>query len=135
MNLNIVALLLILSMTIALPMIFYTTYAPLTHMQWECLKICLYISQVSALICWVFGELTSNVSQVDKIWSIIPCVYVWTVAYMCHFPVRMVLMCLLVTSWGCRLTYNFSRMGGYSWRFWEGTEGTEAISATFLILF
>ncbi|MEA3461691.1 MAG: hypothetical protein U9R49_07420 [Bacteroidota bacterium] len=29
---------------------------------------------------------------------------------------------LLVTAWGFRLTYNFSRRGGYSIKFWTGTE-------------
>jgi len=32
------------------------------------------------------------------------------------------LMALLVTAWGFRLTYNFSRRGGYSWKFWTGEE-------------
>jgi steroid 5-alpha reductase family enzyme len=34
----------------------------------------------------------------------------------------MVLMAILATVWGVRLTYNFSRQGGYSWRFWSGEE-------------
>jgi steroid 5-alpha reductase family enzyme len=35
---------------------------------------------------------------------------------------RMVLMSVLVTIWAARLTYNFARRGGYSWKFWEGEE-------------
>jgi steroid 5-alpha reductase family enzyme len=34
----------------------------------------------------------------------------------------MVLMSLLVSIWGIRLTYNFNRRGGYSWKFWTGEE-------------
>ncbi len=31
-------------------------------------------------------------------------------------------MASLVSLWGIRLTYNFSRKGAYSWKFWEGEE-------------
>ena len=31
-------------------------------------------------------------------------------------------MAVLVTLWGIRLTYNFSRRGAYSWKFWTGEE-------------
>jgi steroid 5-alpha reductase family enzyme len=43
-------------------------------------------------------------------------------AYMGQWNDRMVLMSLLVTLWGIRLTYNFARRGAYSWRFWDGIE-------------
>merc|ERR1711990_1127203 len=34
------------------------------------------------------------------------------------------LMCLLVTVWSIRLTFNFARKGGFpnTWRIWEGEE-------------
>ena len=35
---------------------------------------------------------------------------------------RMIIMSVLVTIWGIRLTYNFSRRGAYKWKFWEGEE-------------
>src|SRR5262249_52371301 len=35
---------------------------------------------------------------------------------------RLILMALLATVWGVRLTYNFSRHGGYTWKFWTGHE-------------
>ena len=37
-------------------------------------------------------------------------------------PERMVLMSVLATVWGVRLTYNFSRHGAYQWKFWQGHE-------------
>ena len=67
------------------------------------------------------GELTGNVSQVDKLWSILPCVYVWEIALVSPSP-RLYLILLPVTIWGIRLTYNFSRRGGYSWPPWTGEE-------------
>ena len=77
---------------------------------------------MAALICFLVSTLTHNYSQVDKLWSLIPLVYVWMVALRSGFEPRMVLMALLVSAWGLRLTYNFSRRGGYSLRFWNGEE-------------
>lgn len=75
-----------------------------------------------SLASFILSELTKNYSQVDKLWSIIPMVYAWMMAYMADWQPRVLLMAALVTVWGVRLTYNFSRRGGYSFRFWEGEE-------------
>jgi steroid 5-alpha reductase family enzyme len=76
----------------------------------------------AALVCFVVSSISRNYSQVDKLWSLIPIPYVWIVAFDSGFEGRLVLMALLVTAWGIRLTYNFSRRGGYSIRFWTGEE-------------
>jgi steroid 5-alpha reductase family enzyme len=75
-----------------------------------------------ALTCFVVSELTRNCSQVDKIWSIMPIVYAWYIAYAGGLDPRSILMAALVTLWGVRLTYNFSRRGAYTWKFWSGEE-------------
>jgi len=81
----------------------------------------LYVYTPAVCACWILGELTSNISQVDKIWSIIPFVFCWYItSYSWH--AKSVLMSSLATVWGIRLTYQFARKGGYSWRFWEGEE-------------
>lgn len=77
---------------------------------------------VVAALCFVIGELTGNVSQVDKLWSLVPVIYAWWITAALGFHPRMVLMSLVATVWGVRLTYNFSRHGGYSWRLWSGNE-------------
>lgn len=64
----------------------------------------------------------NNYSQIDKLWSIMPMIYSWTVVALSGYSSRGVLMAVLVTIWGVRLTYNFGRKGGYSWRFWTGEE-------------
>jgi steroid 5-alpha reductase family enzyme len=51
-----------------------------------------------------------------------PGVYAWAMAYMSGFAPRQTLAASLVTVWGIRLTFNFARKGGYSWKFWEGEE-------------
>lgn len=75
-----------------------------------------------ALTCFVVSELTRNCSQVDKIWSIVPMAYAWYMAYAGGLDPRSLLMAGLVTLWGIRLTYNFSRRGAYTWKFWSGEE-------------
>ena len=71
---------------------------------------------------FLLGELTGNTSQVDKIWSLMPIVYCWTITAFGDFSERLVLMSLLVTAWGLRLTWNFSRHGAYTLKFWSGKE-------------
>ena len=73
-------------------------------------------------ICFITGEITKNYSQIDKVWSLVPIFIVWYFAISSNFNERMVLMSVLVTIWGLRLTYNFSRKGGYSIYFWKGEE-------------
>lgn len=73
------------------------------------------------VLCFLVGELTRNYSQVDKLWSIIPGIYSWIT--FASFPsARLLMMALLVTFWGVRLSYNFSRKGGYNIVPWRGEE-------------
>ena len=48
--------------------------------------------------------------------------YGWYFAYASHWQPRLVVMAALITIWGVRLTYNFSRRGAYKLKFWEGEE-------------
>lgn len=95
---------------------------PPNAIQWNIIKNAYYIVVGVILYTFIVGQLTGNYSQVDKLWSIVPIIYVWFMAYMGQWNDRMVLMSLLVTIWGIRLTYNFARRGAYSWRFWDGEE-------------
>lgn len=115
-----VALLIIVLVVIPVAAIFYDQ--PLTEMQAVILKN-LVISMVAvSLVCFVLGEMTNNYSQTDKLWSIMPFFYALYAAYASHWQPRLVLMLIAATVWSIRLTYNFSRRGGYSWKFWTGEE-------------
>jgi steroid 5-alpha reductase family enzyme len=90
---------------------------------------------VVAFLTWIMTLLTGNLSQVDRIWSIIPAVYAWiffaTAYYFDPSKVslqgnsilkstdtsiyRLLAMALFITLWGSRLTYNYWRKGGYEW--------------------
>ena len=95
---------------------------PPNEVQWNIIKHAYYIVVGVILYTFIVGQISGNYSQVDKLWSIMPVIYVWFMAYMGQWNDRMILMSFLVTLWGVRLTYNFARRGAYTWRFWEGEE-------------
>lgn len=73
------------------------------------------------IITFLVSELTQNYSQVDKLWSILPVAYSWITVAASPAP-RVILMALLVSAWGLRLSYNFYRKGGYNIIPWKGEE-------------
>ncbi|MFN0215450.1 MAG: DUF1295 domain-containing protein [Saprospiraceae bacterium] len=106
----------------ALPFVAFYYDQPLVAEQLAALQILIKIMLGVAFTCFVVSELTGKYSQVDKLWSILPMVYVWLVAVQSGLQERLVLMALLVTIWALRLTYNFGRRGGYHWIPWRGDE-------------
>ena len=104
------------------PIFTYYFGTPLNDLSWEALHKILWIGSIAASYCFIVGEITKNNSQVDKLWSLIPLVYVWVVADYGDYSPRLILMGILVTLWGLRLTYNFSRHGAFTIKFWEGKE-------------
>ena len=72
-----------------------------------------------AIYSFVWSIICNNVSKVDQIWSITPFVYSWIYFFHFYFThngeihFRLLLVTLLMTMWGVRLTYNFARRGGY----------------------
>jgi steroid 5-alpha reductase family enzyme len=90
--------------------------------EWNAIQTLIMIALGVIAYSFVVGELTNNNSQVDKLWSLIPIVYAWVATAYGDYAPRMVLMSLLVTLWGLRLTINFALKGAYQWRFWTGEE-------------
>jgi len=90
--------------------------------EWKALHTLLWVLLGSIAYSFIVGELSGNNSQVDKLWSILPLVYTWIIAGYGDFSPRLVLMSILVTVWGVRLTANFAMKGAFSWKFWAGEE-------------
>lgn len=107
---------------VVVPVLAFQFDRPLTAEQWLALRQVGGLMLLVALLCFAVGELTGNVSQVDKLWSVLPVVYAWILTGQGGWEPRMVLMSVLATLWGTRLTYNFSRHGAYQWKFWTGHE-------------
>lgn len=82
-----------------------------------CVQICTCLS----VLVFVIGEITGNVSSVDRLWSLVPTLYTGVIC--CYHPsLRLLLMVMVAGVWSVRLTYNFWRRGGYSWPPWTGCE-------------
>jgi steroid 5-alpha reductase family enzyme len=107
---------------IVIPFIAFRFDDPLTALQSSTLAKVVVIYLAAAILCFIVSTIANNYSQVDKLWSIMPLPYTWVVAWDSGFEPRLVLMAVLVSIWGIRLSYNFSRRGGYSIRFWTGEE-------------
>ena len=70
-------------------------------------------------LTFVVSTATQNFSQVDKLWSIAPVMYAW----MAVTDRRTLLMAIVATVWGVRLTWNFHRRGGYQLPYiWQGDQ-------------
>ena len=68
-----------------------------------------------ASLCWVLSVITKEYSWVDRLWSIVPAVYVGWFAWSAGLAdPRLVIMTVLATLWAARLTFNFARKGGYA---------------------
>jgi steroid 5-alpha reductase family enzyme len=121
-------ILILILTVIVVPIMSFYFGTPLNTLQSEILNTMGISVSVVIAYCFLIGELTKNNSQVDKLWSIVPIWYVWQMTFLGFqgyeggFDERMILMAVLVTIWGIRLTYNFARRGAYQWKFWAGEE-------------
>lgn len=108
----------------------------------EPIIVCLWVLAGVCLATWVLSLVTGEHSWVDRIWSIVPVVYVWIFAGAAGLAdARLDLLAGLVTLWGARLTFNFARKGGYApggedYR-WEVLRGrmSPALFQVFALLF
>ena len=75
----------------------------------------LWILVGTCMLTWILSLITKDTSWVDRIWSIVPAVYVWVFAAgaVLAYPILNV-MAVLVNLWAIRLTFNFARKGGYA---------------------
>ena len=84
----------------------------------DAMQIVIIVAAIASAGCWVLSLITRDTSWVDRAWSIVPVVYVWIFVAGAFTQgdgsARIVLMGVLATAWGARLTFNFARKGGYS---------------------
>lgn len=82
------------------------------------IRLCCLACFFFTVLVFVVSEFSRNYSQTDKIWSITPFIYAWILVC----DARTLLMAIISTIWGFRLTLNFARRGGYTWPPWKGDE-------------
>ena len=85
-------ILLLIFTVVVVPITSFYFGTPLTDLQNDILfNHLLYIVAAVITYCFVVGELSKNNSQVDKLWSIVPIIYVWDMTYLADWNQRMVL--------------------------------------------
>lgn len=119
---SIILMIIIIAAIILCPILYYKVGNKFDDNQLKILYVLLSIMLASVAYCFIVGEITRNNSQMDKLWSILPPVYVWVIAIMADMKPRLVIMAILATIWGARLTYNFAKKGAYKLKFWQGEE-------------
>lgn len=81
------------------------------------LLVCLAILVAAIVSTWLLSRLTREYSWVDRAWSLLPPAYLWVFAVAAVVAgrpdSRLIVMAVLGTLWGARLTANFARKGGY----------------------
>ncbi|MEU7823687.1 DUF1295 domain-containing protein [Catellatospora sp. NPDC049133] len=81
----------------------------------DALIVCLWVCAGVCAATWLASLITDEHSWVDRIWSIVPVVYVAVFAAAADFAdTRLNVLAVLVLLWGARLTFNFARRGGYA---------------------
>jgi steroid 5-alpha reductase family enzyme len=115
------AILLIVTLLVV-PIFSYMFGTALGDVELQALYTVIKMTAIVAAYCFIVGELTNNNSQVDKLWSLVPIAYAWVVADFGDYSPRLVVMAVLVSVWGIRLTANFALKGAYQWKFWTGEE-------------
>ncbi|MGN6221247.1 MAG: DUF1295 domain-containing protein, partial [Microbacterium sp.] len=82
------------------------------------LLLVLIVAGIAAAFCWFMSLVTKETSWIDRLWSVVPVIYVWIFAIAALADgldaTRLLLMAIVVTAWGARLTFNFARKGGYT---------------------
>ncbi len=119
---KILPIVLSISLILACIILGFSKGISLDQTQKDTLNILLIVCASSALYCFVAGEISRNNSQMDKLWSVLPIAYTWIIAAMGEFRWRLIIIAVIVTLWGARLTYNFAKKGAYSIKFWSGEE-------------
>lgn len=112
----------LLATLVIIPLLIYTSGITISDEQWLMLIQGMKIMAAISFACFIISELAKNYSQTDKIWSLAPILYAWFFSWKAGFDSRTVLMAILVSVWGLRLTYNFARRGGYHIIPWKGEE-------------
>lgn len=78
-------------------------------------------SQALALCTFILSTITGNWSQVDRLWTLLPAIYIAHFTYYAHFlslpTARLDTLLTLVVIWSARLTFHFFRRGGYNFRY------------------
>lgn len=88
-------------------------------------QVTLTILIIAIVVSFFYGLFTRNYSTVDRLWSILPAVYVLVWMKDFYANPRFVIAAVLIVAWAIRLSLNFARRGGYAFSFKKGFTGED----------
>ena len=89
------------------------------------MNISLIVLAVTVAFSFIYGLATRNYSTVDRLWSVLPPVYLILWIGEAGMTPRFLIVFILVLLWGIRLSVNFAVKGGYSFSFSRGFTGED----------
>ncbi|EPS44305.1 hypothetical protein H072_1704 [Dactylellina haptotyla CBS 200.50] len=89
------------------------------YQQTDPLATSILASVILSGLTLIVSEITRNFSQVDRLWSILPAIYIvhyshWASLNNVHSD-RVDTAAVIAVIWSVRLTFNYWRKGGYQW--------------------
>ncbi len=88
-------------------------------------NISLIVAAAAIAVSFFYGLFTRNYSTVDRLWSVLPPVYLLIWFRDIGFNPRYIVAFCLVVLWGSRLSVNFALKGGYRFSFRRGFTGED----------
>ncbi len=89
------------------------------------LEVSIIVTAVCIGFSFIYGLATRNYSTVDRLWSVLPPVFVLIWMKDFHGNPRFMTAAFIVILWGIRLTSNFAIKGGYAFSFKKGFTGED----------
>lgn len=78
------------------------------------LLVCFGLLVAVCVAAWAVTAKSGSAMWLDRLWSIMPPIYAWVfVAGSGFIDERLILLAVLATAWGVRLTFSYARKGGY----------------------
>ena len=99
-----------------------------------------YLIVATSLLTYIFNLVTKEYSWTDRLWSTLP-VYIGFLYFIKTRNTIILICAILIALWGARLSYNFTRRGGftskedYRWSILRKKLGTGFVWQLFSILF
>ena len=94
----------------------------------------------TAILTFIFNFITKEYSWTDRLWSTLPIFIAW-LYYFKNKNEVLLITAILITVWGFRLTFNFSRKGGFSekedyrWAYLRKKLGSKVVWQLFSLFF
>lgn len=89
------------------------------------MEISIIVLLSSITVSFFYGLFSRNYSTVDRLWSVLPPVYILLWIIDSGISIRFIIVFVIVLLWGIRLSVNFGLKGGYGFSLKKGFTGED----------